>query len=700
MNDSDILERAKKRFAYSLERSSHNREKAKQDIRFAASSPDDPWQWDETTVQERTRARRPMLVINKMPLHIRQVTNDMRQNRPSIKYRPADDKADVEVAEILNGLVRHIEANSNADVAYDNASQAQVTHGLGYVRVLTDYISPESFDQDIFIVPIKDTFKVFDDPEIEDPAGSDRRFFGLEDYIHEDEFKAQYPKAEPIDWNHLSNDEWYDRANKHVRIAEYYEVEDKDATLLLWANGSTSFEGDPLPQGVFIGERPLKTRKSRRRVVCWYKLSGQEVLDKRDIPCSYIPVARFLGNEWVVDGKSYISGLVRNAKDSQRMYNIAVSAISERVLQAPKSPWVTPAEAIEGYEKNWQSANTGNDAFLPYNHVDAEGNPIPKPERQMPTMVEAGLNQVAMGASDDIKAETGQFDASLGQKSNETSGRAIMARQREGDTATYHYIDNAGQAVRHLGRIILDMIPKIYDTKRVARILGEDGSPANAILDPNQGEALVEQREDSGDIQRIFNPNIGTYDVYTTTGPSFTTRRMEALDAMTSMTQANPQLWQVIGDLMVKSMDWPGADDMAKRLRLTLLPPIQQEIAGEENGNEVPPQVQMAMDQMSKQIQDLGQALENASKHAEELENSQETELKKLLIQAYDSETKRLQALNTGLTPEQVQALVMQTMNQALTTPSPSVPIVEEMAEEEATEHPAQAGFFTPEVQQ
>lgn len=630
MKKDDVLERAKKRFEYALERSSHNRDKAKQDIRFAAASPDDPWQWEDTAVKQRQLESRPLLTINKLPQHIRQVTNDIRQNRPAIKFRPADNNADVEVAEILNGLARHIEANSDADVAYDFAADNQVTHGTGYIRIMADYVSEESFDQDIFIRPVRDTFKCFDDPDAEDPAGADRRWFGIEDYLPEAEFKAQFPKAEPIDWNNVDGSDWYDRSQKYVRIAEYFELVHKDATLLMWADGSTSFEGDPRPQGVFEGELPVKKRASKKCVVMWFKLSGHEVLDEREFPSSIIPVARVLGNEWVVDGKTYVSGLVRNTKDSQRMYNVAASAIVERVLQAPKQPFIAPAEAIEGYDKNWQNANTGNAAFLPYNHVDAEGNPIPAPQRQMPAPVEPGLSQIAMSASEDIKSETGQYDASLGQRSNETSGRAIMARQREGDNATYHYVDNLGRAIRHVGRIILDMIPRIYDTQRVARILGEDGSPANVTLNPNNPEPLTEVEDDQGDIQRIFNPNIGTYDVYTTSGPSFTTRRMEAVEAMTAMTQANPQLWQVIGDLLVKNMDWPGADDMAKRLKLTLLPPIQQEIQGEEKGEPIPPQFQQAMDQLQQQVQQLDGVIQEMTPELEKAEQEKNAAILKM----------------------------------------------------------------------
>ncbi|HQS65376.1 MAG TPA: portal protein, partial [Acidovorax defluvii] len=461
--------------------------------------------------------------------------------------------------------------------------------------------------------------------------------------------------------------------------------------------------------------------------VIWRKLNGQQVLEEKEFPSKFIPFARVVGNEWEVDGKSYMFGLVRNAKDSQRMYNVAQSAIVERVLQAPKAPWAAPAEAVEGYEKIWQTANTDNHSYLPYNHVDEGGNPIPPPQRTSPTMVEAGLNQIAMGAADDIKSETGQYDASLGQKSNETSGRAIMARQREGDTATYHYVDNLARAVRHIGRIVLDMIPKVLDTKRIARIIGEDDEQQNATLDPNNPEALTEYDDDQGAMQRIFNPTIGTYDVYTTTGPSFTTRRVEAVEAMTAMTQANPQLWQVIGDLLVKNMDWPGADDMSKRLKLTLLPQVQAEVSKEDGGEpEVPPQIKQAMDQMQQQIEQMGEALGKAGDHVDKLEADHEAaeHANRIAEQGrevdrFKAETERLKLVLPYLKPESVAAIAESVGLQAQTTPDiataaddmddmgqmepqaqPTDQPPDPMHEPQATEQPADAGFFTPEGQQ
>jgi len=619
MSDKDVITTAKERFKRCMEAETANREKARDDIRFAAASPDDPWQWQESARKARETAQRPCLTINKMPQHIRQVTNDVRQNRPSIRFRPADDKADPEVADILMGLVRHIEANSDADVAYDTAAEHQVTHGEGFIRVVADYVRDDSFDQDIFIRRVKHPFRIHLDPDIEDPAGADAEFAFVEELLTEDEFKREYPDADPVDWSLAQKDsaDWF-TGDKKIRVCEYFEVVHEKAKLNLYPDGPSAFEGE-YPVGLMPGLQPVKSRTAMRRKVMWRKLNGQEVLDEREFPCRYIPIARVVGNEWIVDGRSIVSGIVRGAKDSQRMYNIAQSAIVERVMQAPKSPWIAPIEAVEGYEKEWQTANTANHSFLPYNAFDEQGNPIPAPNRIQPATVETGLQQVAMGASDDIKSETGQYDASLGQKSNETSGRAIMARQREGDTATFHYVDNLARAVRHVGRIILDMLPKIYDTRRVARIVGEDDESTAAYLDPESPAPLQKVKTEDGAIQRIFNPFIGVYDVYATTGPSFTTRRVEAVEAMTALTQANPQLWQVIGDLLVKNMDWPGAEDMAERLKVTLLPQVQEVANKDETGEELPPQVKMVMDQMAQQLQQLQAGLQQAAQHNAQL---------------------------------------------------------------------------------
>jgi len=689
--DDDVLALARSRFLFAQESQSENREKQRKDVRFEASSPDDPWQWEDAAIKSRKDSGRPCLTINKLPQHVNQVLNDIRQNRPAIRFRAAGGKASAEVAEMLTGIARHIEAISDADIAYDYAARNEVIQGEGYVRILTQYVSDVSFDQDIFIAPVRDINKVYMDPSAEDPAGADARWCFIEETLSEEEFKHQYPDADAVDWDFNSYGDWF-TADKQVRVAEYLSLEHKKAKLLLWANGETSFAGEKLPPGVIAGEQPLKQRDTMRPYVCWRKITGNQVLSKVEYNWKYLPIARVLGNDRIVDGKMVLSGLVRNAKDAQRQYNLSQSAITERVMLAPKTPWLVAYGAKQGFEDQWDTANTIAHDSLTWNHVDDDGNPIPPPSRVAPATIEPGLQQLMLMAADDIKSTTGQYDASLGQKSNETSGRAILARQREGDTATYHYVDNLGRMVRHLGRIILDMLPTVYDTERVARILGEDESEKFAKLDPESPEALQEMQDEQGEITKIFNPHIGVYDVVTTSGPSFTTRRVEAAQAMTEMTQANPTLWGVIGDLLVQNMDWPGAHEMSERLKLTLIPPVQKMLDDEE-GQKIPPQAQATIEQLGQQLDEMQQLMTAANEKMRQMQAEAEAKRLEMVAKAaeisikeYQAETDRLKLTSVAMSPEQVQMLVMQTLQQAMTP--------QDIAPEYVEEPPVQEQFI------
>jgi hypothetical protein len=227
--------------------------------------------------------------------------------------------------------------------------------------------------------------------------------------------------------------------------------------------------------------------------VKYCKINGYEILEERDWAGKYIPVVRIVGNEFEVDGRLYVSGLVRNAKDAQRMYNYWVSQEAEMLALAPKAPFIGYGGQFEGYENQWKTANTTNWPYLEVNPdvTDGQGAVLPLPARAQPPMASSGLLQAKAGASEDIKASTGQYNASLGMGSNERSGKAILARQREGDVGTYHYGDNLARGVRTCVRQLVDLIPKIYDTQRVARIIGVDGETKIwSRLNPDQPEAV------------------------------------------------------------------------------------------------------------------------------------------------------------------------------------------------------------------
>ena len=666
---SDMLSTMRSRFTMAISAYGESREDELDDLRFMAGSPDNQWQWPADvlatrgSVQGQTINARPCLTINKLPQHVRQVTNQQRQNRPSGKVIPADDNADVAVAEVFDGIIRHIEYMSDADVAYDTACDNQVTYGEGYIRLLTEYAREDSFDQDLRIGRVRNSFSVYMDPTIQDPCGSDAQWCFITEDLLKAEYERMFPDAQPISSimatgiGDQSMSQWI--SENTVRIAEYFYLDHQKATLNLYPGNVTAFKGTPQDaQLKAMFEKPVRTRVVDRRKVMWVKTNGYEVLDEREWLGKYIPVVRVVGNEFEVDGRLFVSGLVRNAKDAQRMYNYWTSQEAEMLALAPKAPFVAYGGQFEGYEMQWKTANTTNWPYLEVNPdvTDGAGNVLPLPQRSQPPMAQTGLIQAKMGAAEDIKSTTGQYNASLGQQGNERSGKAIMARVQEGDTGTYHYVDNLGRAIRHITRQLVDLIPKVYDTERIARIIGVDGEVGMAKLNPQQPEPVKEIRDQTGIvIEKIYNPTVGVYDVVITTGPSYLTKRQEAVEAMANILQTSPQLWQVAGDLFIKNMDWPGAQEMAARFKKIIDPKVLAE-------DDKSPELQSA----EQMIEALTQQLNQTMGMVDNIQNSMEAQ--EMQIKAYDAETKRISAVQNAMTPDQIQDIVMGTIAAAIET--------------------------------
>jgi len=675
-DDHDKMATMRSRLQMAQAAYSDSREDELDDLRFMAGSPDNQWQWPADvlatrgSVQGQTINARPCLTINKLPQHVRQVTNEQRQNRPSGKVIPADDNADVQVAEIFNGVVRHIEYMSDADVAYDTACDNQVTYGEGYICLLTEYCNEESFDQDIRIARVRNAFSVYMDPTIQDPCGADAEWcFVTEDILISD-YERMFPDASPVSTlmsqgvGNESMAQWL--AEDTIRIAEYFYKSYEKATLNLYPDNQTAFKGTPQDanlQAMF--GKPIRSREVDRQKVMWMKTNGFDILDEREWPGKWIPVVRVVGNEWEVEGKLYISGLVRNAKDAQRMYNYWTSQEAEMLALAPKAPFIGYGGQFEGYEMQWKTANTTNWPYLEVNPdvTDGAGAVLPLPQRAAPPLPQTGLIQAKMGAGEDIKATTGQYDASLGQQGNERSAKAIVAREKQGDVGTYHYVDNLARAIRHITRQIVDLIPKIYDTQRIARIIGVDGDVDMVKFNPTQKEPVKEIRDEMGAlIEKVYNPGVGTYDVMVTTGPGYMTKRQEALDAMSQILQSNPALWSVAGDLFIKNMDWPGAQEMAERFKKILDPKVLSE--GDQS-----PEMMAAQQQMEAMTQELNR-MTDIIQNVQDSVAQREVDIKeyKAQVDAYDAETKRISAVQNSMSPEQIQDIVMGTIAAAMDT--------------------------------
>jgi len=697
---SDILATARARLDLAVSALSESREDEIDDLRFYAGSPDNHWQWPADVlatrgaVQGQTINARPCLTINKLPQHVRQVTNDQRQNRPGAKVIPVDDNADVEVADIFNGMIRHIEYISDADVAYDTACENQVSYGEGYLRLLTEYCDDNTFDQDIKIGRVRNSFSVYMDPTIQDPTGADAKWCFVTEDVTKAEFERMYPDAAPITTlqslgvgdQSISN--WLNEDT--IRIADYYYIDYDRATLNLYPGNATAFQGTPEDKQLrAIYGKPKKSRESDRPKVKYCKINGYEILEEREWAGKWIPVIRIVGNEFEVDGRLYVSGLVRNAKDAQRMYNYWVSQEAEMLALAPKAPFIGYGGQFEGYEDKWKTANTQNWPYLEINPdvTDGQGAVLPLPQRAQPPMASSGLLQAKAGASEDIKSTTGQYNASLGMGSNERSGKAILARQREGDVGTYHYGDNLARGVRHVARQLVDLIPKIYDTQRIARIIGEDGETKMVKINPDQQQPVNKIVDQQGIvIEKIYNPGVGKYDVVAITGPGYATKRQEALEAMAQLLQGNPQLWAVAGDLFVKNMDWPGAQEMSKRFAKTIDPKFMSD-ADESPALQAAQQQMQAMgaemDQMHEMIKNVGKSIEVQEQERKDFEAQ---------VKAYEAETKRIAAVQAGMSPEQIQDIVLGTVHGMIT----SGDLVNEMPGREQNEMMPEMAEYAP----
>lgn len=682
---ADPLHEAREQFDRASEYWDEDRRAALEDIKFRAGE-----HWPEAILSQRQRDKRPALTLDKLSQYVRQIVNDGRQNRPSIKVRPVDSGADIATSEVFQGIIKHIEDHSNADAAYDTALDSAATCGQGYFRVLTEYAGDNTFDQEIVIKRVRNPLNVIIDPDSQEADGSDMKFAFIIEEMPMDEFEAAYPNKKPTDWQ--TNDNYCDWFGDHVRVAEHFYVEERDRKLHLLEDGSV-IDDKRLSQlkeaGVGLEGVIRESRNIPERRVMRAKMCGSCYLEEPvEWKGRWIPILVVWGNETDIEGKVMHSGIIRPGKDPQRLYNYSRTAFAERVALTPKAPWVAAEGQVEDYSDEWETANVENHSVLRYRPVSLNGSPVPPPQRQTAADVPAGFAQDMQISEHDIQAAIGMYAASLGAPSNERSGKAIMARQKEGDVGTFHYHDNLNRAIRHCGRILVDLIPHIYDSTRVVRMLGYDGTPGEANLDPSIPTASQKMG-----VGMVYNLGVGRYDVAISTGPSYSTLRQEAASAMIEMVQANPTLMQTAGDLLVKNMDWPGAEELSERLKLLLPPEIQQ---AEQNKKKqtMPPEMQKAMEQFDMAMQQKDAELQQAMQMIEQMQGEMQR-LKTDIdarkdeviikaadteIKAYQAETQRLQAVQQSMTPEQIQTIVLQVIRDLMTPNTVSVEEPEEKA--------------------
>lgn len=634
------------------------------DEKFVNGDAHNLYQWPDTIYSSREIEDRPTLTINKTRQHCLQIINDAKQNKPGINFRPTGGGATYRAAKTLQAVARAIEYRSNAEQAYDWATEKQVKRGMGFVRVVTEYTDDWSFDQEIFIRRIKQPENVYLDPNIQEADGSDAMWGLIFSDVDREWFEQRYPDHKEVvgrsALGSYADGSWL--RQKTVRMAEYFRrkmISDELALI-------TGEDGEPVQilrssvtDAVFDAavkaeqeqSGSVRRRKMVRYEVEWFMIAGDTIISRRPWPGQYIPIARCVGEETLFDGVWDCKGHVRALIDAQRIYNYNSSASVEYGALQTKTPYKAAAESIAGYETYWNNLNTTNPAVLPFKAIGPGGEVLPVPEREQPPAAAQAFLMGMQIAEREMMMASGQFEAQFGQKGNERSGVAINERQRQGDNATYHFIDGQAIMIKYVGRIILDLIPHIYDTERLVRIKGEDGDEFDIRIDPNAEQAVQErQLEDQEAMEIIFNPNVGRYAVFADMGPSFATQRQEAFNALTQVLQGNAELWKVIGDLFFRTADFALAEEIAERMKRV----IPAHILGKGPSPEVV-ELQGKLESITQMVQSL---VEDGAKEELEkarLRNDSSADSIRVQIDKYRAETERFNVVSEKILADNAQ---------------------------------------------
>lgn len=586
----EIIKEVRDNLQHAWDYDRENRKEAAIDLQFLAGD-----QWPEQVRIDRERDKRPMLTINRLPQFVRQVTNDIRQSDLGIKTSPVDDRSDPELSRVYNGLIRQIQYQSSATHVYAQAAEHQVSCGIGWFRITTEYTDDTTFDQEIRIKAIPNPLSVYCDPAAMEVDRSDANWIIVTSELPAKAFKAQYPGAAvqeiEASSDYTSSLHWF--SDETVRIAEYWRKKPVKRTLALTPEGETIDITDiPAQMRQMMGVDQLRQRTVNTHEVEMLLVSGAEILGgPYKWAGKFIPIVPVIGGEVPLEKMRYRFGMVRFARDPQQLYNYYRTASAESIALAPKAPFLVTPQMIGPFKAQWDTANLKNRPYLLYN-PDPQA-PSARPQREHPPETPVALMQEAERASEDMKATTGIYDAALGAQGNETSGRAILARQQEGDVSNYHYSDNLERALHYAGRILIDLIPKVYDSDRVVRIMGDEDEeefvPINRVIYAMNGEPVV-----------INDLSTARFDVRVSIGPSYTTKRQEMAASMLEFLKISPDAAPLIMDLVAKNMDFPGAEEIAKRLKNTVPPAI---LADPEDPESQPPPPPDPMDDPTVRVE-------------------------------------------------------------------------------------------------
>ena len=626
--DAEIIDAAKKRFKAGMKAEDSNRSEGAEDLKFLNGD-----QWSAADASARAADGRPCITENRLPTFANQITNDQRQNRPQIVISPLGDKAAKKDAKYLRGMIRAIERDSSADVAYDTGFASAVHNGWGYWRILTEYEGDKSFNQVITIKSVPNPFNVILDPG-RTPFELNASWGIISEMMQKEDFEREYPGAAMMPWGELSQGQserdWI--TETEIRVAEYFWLDHEERELVMYDNGHEGWE-DELDDDLKARIKSGKVEELARRTVQvkklkWAKITSLEVLEQCDMDGQYIPIIECLGTVINLNGRTVKKGIIRDAKAPQLMSNYYATLEAENVALQPKAPWIMEEGQVEGHESKWQQANKKSYSYLLYKATDVNGAPAPPPQRQAFQGPPAAILAAKQGCTEALKAVTGiRFDATMSERMQDESGRAIRELNNNANLGAYHYIDNFGRALRNTGIVLIDLIPIVYDTKRVVAMLDESGAEDRIMIDPNMMQPHKEVHDESGDNPngktKLFNPKIGRYQVTCTIGPSYATKRTEATDSIMKFMQAVPAAAPMIMDLVAQNADWEGAEMIASRLAkavpANLVTPDREDMS---------PQIQGLLEGMEKQLQDQAQQMELMQKELTDRQKDRDVALK------------------------------------------------------------------------
>jgi len=624
---TDFMRRIRERFHATMGAWNKQYKLSIEDINFLTPNN----QWPEDAKQ--ARSGKPTIASDRLNAQVKQICNQQRDNRPAICYHAVNSEADEETANVLQGMARHIEYRSRADLAYDLAHESAVQGGIGFIRILTEY-RPGTFDQEIKIEPVSNWALCYIDPTFRSPDGSDIGYAFLIEPMTPDEFKEKYPDADisgrsDRQWAALETrfPDWFDENNDNVLVVEYYEKTEKWYKLVKLSDGKVMDKADCSDDQK---EMIVEERDDCKPVVKWYKLCCDEVLEETEWIGKDIPVIPVFGDVILDNGNRIFSGLVRNTKEQQVMLNTIQTVILEQIAKAPKNPWIVAEGSVDDHKDEWAAVNTLDLPYLVYKvHEEGSDIPLPMPQRNVQEAPIQNMLAMLQVLENDIKATSAIFDPTLGEKmANDQSGVAIKALQQAGNIAHYNYSDNLSRAIRVVGKQLLDLMPKVYSEPQVIRIVGVDDKHSlvgiNGAPQPEGGMTM-------DGVHKVYDITTGEYDVTVDTGPSYYTRRQENLNMLTQLAMKNPVISQSCMDLIVGLMDFPESAELKSRLEKLLPPQLQPKPKAGD-----PQALQNQLDQAHIMIQQLTQVLQKET----ELANQEQTRLQVAQIQSQTELTK------------------------------------------------------------